>query len=253
MTLNFRSYGSGPPLIVLHGLFGMSDNWQTFARKLDNEYSIFCLDLRNHGRSPHDTEMNYHAMAEDIRTFLEEHWIYKCAILGHSMGGKVAMRFALDHPDLIEKAIYVDISPRGYEPRHTTIIKALQSVATDQISSRQEADEQLEKFIPQPGVRMFLLKNLKREARGFQWKFNLDILAKEYKSLMSEIKGSPINTPTLFIKGKKSNYIQAEDELIIKKLFPNSSINEIADAGHWVHTEQPEVFAQMVRSFLSTQ
>ena len=158
--LNYKSFGSGPPLIILHGLFGTLDNWQTIAKKLADDFTVFILDLRNHGKSPHTQEHTYSLMAEDLSQFMESQWIYKAHVLGHSMGGKTAMQFANDFPDMLDKLVVVDIAPKVYAGGHQHILEALLSVDIDAVQSRKEVEQQLSKYIEEDGVKLFLMKNL---------------------------------------------------------------------------------------------
>ena len=252
MGLNFKSFGQGDPIIILHGLFGTLDNWQTIAKKLAEHYTVYIVDQRNHGRSPHFEEMDYELMASDIKAFMESQWIYSCHLIGHSMGGKTAMQFAADYPDILEKLIVVDIAPKVYEGGHQAIFDALFSLDLDQIQSRKEADQLLATQIEDFGIRQFLLKNLTRSKEGgYQWKMNLPIIYQSYSSILSTIEPSePFEKETLFIRGGQSNYIQSSDELLIKAQFPMATIQTIESAGHWVHAEAPNALLDMVLSFL---
>lgn len=253
--LYFRKMGSGRPLVILHGLFGSSDNWLSIGKALSEEYEVFLVDQRNHGQSFHSNDHNYEVLAQDLLAFLKDPKLAgsktKPILIGHSMGGKTAMTFALGHPDALEKLVVVDISPRGYNVHHDSILDGLKSINLTDITTRKEADEVLAKSVPELGVRQFLLKNLARSGEGFEWKLNLDALEKNLERIVEEVKGEPAEIPALFMKGEHSNYIRDTDKLLISKLFPNSTVVTIHDAGHWVHAEQPEAFLETLKSFLS--
>lgn len=251
MELNFKQFGQGDPIIILHGLFGMLDNWQTIAKKLAENYSVFILDQRNHGKSPHHPDFDYTIMADDLKCFMESNWIYNAHLIGHSMGGKTVMQFALEYADMIDKLIVVDIAPKKYEGGHQLIFEALHSLDLNKIENRKDAETQLEEKIPQFGVRQFLLKNLNRKKEGgYAWKMNLDAIHKNYENILANIEGEATETETLFLKGEKSRYIQEHDKADIETLFPNAKINTIPNAGHWVHAEQPKILLEEILNFL---
>ena len=254
MKLHFRTLGEGQPLVILHGLFGTSDNWQTLARRFSESYKVYLLDMRNHGRTDHSHEFDYQLMADDIREFVESENLQNPIIMGHSMGGKAAMNFALQNPDILERLIVVDIAPKAYPPHHDEIIAGLKSVDLATLQSRNEADEKLKPYIPEPDVRLFLLKNLyRKEDNTFDWRVNLKALEENIDKLGGEItSASPFLKPTLFVRGGKSKYIKPEDEFnFICHLFPNVEIETIEEAGHWVHAEAPEKFYNIVMNFLN--
>ena len=251
MLLNYQSYGQGPPLIILHGLFGMLDNWHTVSRMLAKDFHVFAVDQRNHGRSPHSDIFNYNAMTEDVREFISAQHISPCFLLGHSMGGKTAMWTALQHPNLIDRMVVVDIAPKSYPAKHDDILEALQSVEPEDYSSRGEIDDAISVRIKDPTVRQFLLKNLVRSEDGsFRWKMNLPVLVSHYGEIMEGIDSErTFDKPTLFVRGRKSSYIRDEDLPGIKRLFPNSSTVDFP-TGHWVHAEAPENLTKTVTEFL---
>lgn len=253
MKLHYRSMGEGQPMIILHGVFGTSDNLQTFGKQLAEHYQVFLVDQRNHGLSPHSKEFDYQVMAEDLHEFIKSHQLKNPIILGHSMGGKVAMFFATQHPDKFDKLIVVDIAPRAYPVHHQQILKALGVVKIDEISSRKEAEEQMKPYIADFGVRQFLLKNLKRseDNKGFAWKLNLSVIRDNIEKIGEGIEEKvQVDKPVLFVRGEKSDYIREEDETRIKKIFPSARIVTIKKAGHWVHAEQPEALFEEVSHFL---
>lgn len=252
MQLNFYTCGEGFPLIILHGLFGSSDNWQTMSKRFSEHFRVFALDQRNHGASPHNDVFDYQAMAEDVREFMDAHQLPEAIVLGHSMGGKSAMQFAATYPDRLRKLIVADIAPKDYPPHHTAILEAMATFYVAKCNSRTEIDKGLEPAIPETAVRQFLLKNVNRDSAGhFQWKIAVDIIRKNYGNILKspEIK-IPVQTPTLFLRGEKSHYIVPGDETGIQHHFPNSKIVTIPGADHWLHSEKPDQFFAAVMEFL---
>jgi pimeloyl-ACP methyl ester carboxylesterase len=253
LELNYKTFGQGEPLIILHGLFGTLDNWQTLGKKLAEHYTVYLVDQRNHGRSPHDEAHTYTAMAEDLHHFMESHWIFKAHILGHSMGGKTAMAFAQHYPDMVDKLIVVDIAPKAYTGGHEEIFKALQSLDLSAIDSRGAAEDMLEAQIKSLGIRQFLLKNLTRSKSGaYRWKMNLDALWNHYADILDALPGqhAPFEGPTLFVRGGRSDYIQDSDLPDLEAHFPNYQLKTIEKAGHWVHAEAPKALLEALESFL---
>ncbi len=251
MKLNYKKLGEGEPLVILHGLFGMLDNWFSLGKKFAEDFTVYLIDLRNHGQSLHSDEWNYKVMSDDLLEFFDEHNIEKANIIGHSMGGKTAMCFASEHSERVKKLVVVDIAPRFYPLYHDTILDALLSIDLENLKSRNEADELLSKYISDLGTKQFLLKNLTRKENDntkFEWKFNLPIIAKNIHEVGVETTGGS-TAPTLFIRGENSDYISSEDEAEIKKLYPNSEIVSI-NSGHWVHAEKPEEFYNAVMKLL---
>lgn len=252
MELNYKSFGEGYPIIILHGLFGTLDNWQTIAKKLAEEYTVYIIDQRNHGRSPHDDTFDYEVMADDLQAFMESHWIYEAHVIGHSMGGKTAMQFALNYPDLVNQLVVVDIAPKGYEGGHQTIFEALLSLDLARITSRKEADALLQQKIGEYGVRQFLLKNLTRQKEGgFKWKMNLPVIYQNYERILSPIESKDtFDHSTLFIRGGTSDYVKEADMGGIQTLFPSAELATVANAGHWVHAAAPDTLLELVLNFL---
>ena len=252
--LNYKSYGEGPAFVILHGLFGMLDNWQTLARRWAEGHRVILVDLRNHGRSPHQPEMNYDLMAEDVATLLEDLEIDECILLGHSMGGKVAMQTALTYPELVRQLVVVDMAPRRYRPGHDTIFAALESLDPASIGSRSEAAEALSAHVADPGIQLFLLKNLTRNpAGGYRWRMNLPAIKESYPRLIGPVgnAGDRYDGPALFLRGGKSGYVTEEDLPLIEELFPRARLVTVAGAGHWVHAEKPTELLEVVNAFLS--
>ncbi len=252
MKLNYKKFGQGEPLLILHGLFGMLDNWQTHARKLAEHFTVYILDARNHGRSPHHPEHSYAAMAQDLFQFLKDHDIEKARLIGHSMGGKTVMQFALSWPDMVDKLIVVDINPEASRGNHQAVFDALFSINLSELGSRSDAKEEMGLFISDTAILQFLLKNLHRNKAGkYHWKMNLTAIHENYPLIMAAIPNDDVfDNPTLFIRGGKSNYIHDEDWLAIHDLFPIAEMVTIEEAGHWVHADAPEVFLAACLEFL---
>jgi esterase len=257
MKLFYRHFGSGEPVIILHGLFGLSDNWVTHGKRLAEKFSVYLPDLRNHGHSPHSPTFNYPAMADDLHEFIDEHKLQNPVIIGHSMGGKVAMWFALEYPELVSKLIIVDISPVKYPDRdaHFDIISTMMSIDFDAVHSREEVSNLLSLTIPNKTTRLFILKNLYRKTRNnFDWRLNLSAISNNMDHVFAGIDvDSVYEKPVLFIKGGRSDYILSSHEPIIKKYFPNSEIETIEHVGHWVHAEAPEEICSIFSRFLEKE
>lgn len=252
MILNFRTLGAGHPLIILHGIFGSSDNWQSQAKVLAEKYKVYLVDLRNHGNSFHADEFHYGLMSNDILALMEAEGLSEASILGHSMGGKVAMHVACRFPEKIRQLIVVDIAPRHYLPHHQQIFEGFHSVQLSALKSRKEADEQMAAKIGDFGVRQFILKNLYRNKEGqFSWKLNLSVIEKNIEQVGAALpEVYRFDKETLFIRGSKSDYIRDEDKATILKQFPKASIETVTGAGHWVHAEKPADLLAMVTDFL---
>lgn len=252
MKLFFRQMGEGQPLIILHGLFGSSDNWLTIGKALSEIYRVYLIDQRNHGQSPHSEEFNYLAMADDLKQFIEANNISNPIILGHSMGGKTAMQYAVNNPESWDKLVVVDIAPKSYPVHHDSILEGLESLNLKELSSRNEADNSLSEYVPEFGIRQFLLKNLSRDVDGFKWKINLPVISKNIEIIGEGLNGRlGKSKPVLFIRGENSNYIKETDFTLIDESFPGAQIQTIEKAGHWVHAEQPEHFLSSLKTFLS--
>jgi esterase len=252
MELNYKSYGSeGEHLIILHGLFGSLDNWHTLATALGNTFRVWTIDQRNHGKSPHHHEFNYDVMAQDLLHFMEQHNIDAANIIGHSMGGKTAMQFALNYPEKVKKLVVVDIGPKGYKGNHNEIIDALLNLDLLKIQKRTDAEEMLAENIKEADVRQFLLKNLTRESSGYKWKMNLNDIVDNYEAIIGPIiLDKKFTKPTLFIKGDRSDYILEEDKTLIKQQFTEAEFVNFPEVGHWVHAETPGLFLQATLEFL---
>jgi pimeloyl-ACP methyl ester carboxylesterase len=267
MKLFFREEGEGFPIVIVHGLYGSSDNWLTVAKKLSSRYKIYMIDQRNHGRSPNAEEHSYVAMTADLAEFFDEQHIEKAILMGHSMGGKTAMSFAADYPERVEKLIVVDIAPKDYfllndESQyylHNNILRAMMELDFSKVESRKQVEDFLLERIDSAQIVQFLLKNVHRnkESHQFEWRLNVPVL---YDNLDEIIKGVnahwfddrlPIlNYPVLFVKGALSNYILPEDFSIIHRIYPDVEIVEIPNAGHWLHAEQPQLFMEVIWNFI---
>ncbi|MRJ09544.1 alpha/beta fold hydrolase [Ornithobacterium rhinotracheale] len=239
-------------LIILHGLFGLLDNWGTLGKKFGEYFTTHLLDARNHGHSFHSPEMSHEAMAEDLRHYMQAQQIEKASFIGHSLGGKAVMQFALKYPEMVEKLIVADMAPKDYEPHHQAILKALNSVDFTQVKSRGDAEEFLKNYIKEPAVRMFLMKSVQRNKAGeYAFKFNLKSLTENYNQLITNhLPNLTFQGEALFLGGEKSSYITALDTMQIKKYFPHAEISHITGAGHWLHAEKPDEFLKICLNFL---
>ena len=255
MILNSKIYGQEIqeiPLLVFHGLFGISDNWGTFGREFGQWMPCHLVDLRNHGKSFHSDEMSHQIMAEDILNYINHYQLDKVNLLGHSLGGKAVMQFAISYPERVNKLVVADIAPRAYRPHHQTAFEALQSVDFSAVSARKDVEIQLEKYITDRAMLLFLLKNLYWEQENkLSWRFNLKTLSEKYADLIGNIEGKGVfGGKTLFLAGEKSNYILPEDEILICEKFPDSQIVKIKNAGHWLQVDNSQDFNNSVKDFL---
>ncbi|MCJ8313573.1 MAG: alpha/beta fold hydrolase [Saccharospirillaceae bacterium] len=240
-------------IVILHGLLGSGDNWKSIAKTLTQTHNVYCLDLPNHGLSTSLEQFDYPILAQLIATFITDYQLEGCVLLGHSMGGKVAMQLAHNHNELISKLIVVDIAPKFYKNSHQSIFEAIKSVDLTNIKQRREVDKQMSTLIPEVGIRAFILKSLfkNKETGLFEWMFNWQFLINQYEKIADSPKlTSTINIPTLFIKGETSDYLQADDQSLIKSLFSDSKARLILGAGHWPHVEKQEMFLKELKRFL---
>jgi esterase len=253
MRLHFERTGNGPSLLVLHGFLGSLDNWRSFGQRLAPHFSVIRLDLRNHGRSPHAPDMTYPLMAQDIAEFIDEHNIGSAHILGHSMGGKVAMEFAASYTDKVRSVIVVDIAPRAYAAAHEELLNTLAALDLSAFRSFAEIDGALGASIPSLATRQFLLKNIGRAPdNGFYWRLNLPAIRQNYRALTEPVVvRRAVMRRTCFIRGGRSDYITEDDLPLIRSAFPEAEIRTIEDAGHWVHADAPAEFDNIVTEFLS--
>jgi esterase len=263
VELFYRKEGSGSPLVVVHGLYGSSDNWINIGKRLAEKHTVYMIDQRNHGRSPFANSHTFNDMRDDLAEFFKKHNIEKATILGHSMGGKAAMWFAFDYPEKVEKLVIADIAPKDYlllkEDSqfylHQNILLAMQEIDFSKILSREEVDDFMAQKIDDERIRQFLLKNVakNKETKMFYWRVNAEVLYSHLDEIVSGVNKNwlddripIISYPVIFIRGMKSKYILPEDEPMIKEIYPDSRIIDIPDAGHWLHAEQPELFMKAV-------
>jgi len=263
LKLFYKKLGEGPVMIILHGLYGMSDNWLSAGRALSKYFEVYIPDQRNHGRSPHDPHHDYTAMRDDLLHFMDDHHIDKAVLVGHSMGGKTAMFFAMTYPERVNALVVIDISPRSYldlsalsgpVTDHMNIINGMLNVDLSQSHTREDVDRQLAATVRSPKVRRFLLKNLESEGRkGLRWRINLETLRNELPQILEGFEAGPYTEgagitgfPVLFIKGGLSEYITDADQPLIRQIFPYAETRVIPDAGHWLHAEQPDLLVKTI-------
>ncbi len=256
IILHSTIIGEGKPFVILHGFLGMSDNWKTLGKKIAAEgFQVHLVDQRNHGRSPHSNSFSYEVMALDLKQYCEHHQLERIHLLGHSMGGKTAMLFAVHYPEVIEKIVIADIGPKYYPLHHQDILDGLDAIDFEEVTSRNEADMVLKSYVPDPGIRMFLLKNLYWVTKGeLGFRMNLDVLTAQVLEIGKPLEAQySYEKEILFLKGSKSQYIQEEDKDKIVAQFPLAIFKEIANAGHWLHAENPSDFMQKVLEFSNKQ
>src|SRR5262247_4893983 len=253
MNLHFEVVGEGRPVVILHGLLGSADNWRSMSRRLGIHYRVFALDLRNHGRSPHSGILDYDVMVADVREFMEQQALRRIVLLGHSMGGKVAMQFAIEYSEQVDRLIVVDIAPKAYEPSQRYLLKAMRSLDLTRYKSFADVDAALAPEVSSESLRQFLLKNLTRDEKGrLRWKIHLEAIDQNYDKLLRGLSPErSFNKPTLFIRGGRSNYIEDDDAALIHQMFLQAEIATLPKAGHWVHVDAPEEFFQTVLNFLN--
>ena len=268
MELFFRKYGeAGPPLIIVHGLYGSGDNWVSIARELSHDFEVYVVDQRNHGQSPHSGVHDYPTRRDDLREFMDKQGINRAVLIGHSMGGKTIMTFALNWPERVQSLISVDIAPKSYHDQapksriaadHSKMIGAMLGLDMAGFVSREELDMALRQKIGSDRVRSFLMKNVRRDKSGlFFWRINLQALRDNLDQIMDGIdvdpaiaEGGITGFPALFVSGANSDYIAAEDHQLIRSVFPVADFVSIPDAGHWVHAEQPVLLVKTFKYFL---
>jgi len=254
MKLFYRHFGEGQPVIILHGIFGISDNWVTIGRKLAEKFEVFIPDQRNHGQSPHSGTFNYYSLIDDLLEFIEDHQIVNPILIGHSMGGKVAMNFVLENPAKVDQLIVVDISLREYPARqeHMNILHAMLSVNFDEVNSRGDVEHILSDTIKQKRIRLFILKNLYRiGGKRLAWRMNIQSIYDNIENVFMAVE-SPhtFEKSSLFIKGGASDYILEEDYKMMKGKFPNAQFKTIKGASHWVHADKPDELCAVFSKFL---
>ncbi|MCB0480466.1 MAG: alpha/beta fold hydrolase [Flavobacteriales bacterium] len=251
MKLNYKELGSGQPLLILHGLMGMLDNWQGPAKHYSKHFRTFIIDARNHGHSEHSDEFSYESMTSDLLEFVEDHHLEAVHLMGHSMGGKTAMKFSQNYPEYVSKLIVADISPRQYEVHHQMILAGLNAIDFEKVKSRGEVDEILKGYIPDQGTRQFLMKSMYWKSKNqLALRFNLSAIMKNIEIIGDGIHDRICEVESLFIRGAKSNYVREKDLAEIAIGFPNSTIATIEGAGHWLHAEKPKEYVEKTLSFL---
>jgi esterase len=255
MKLFYRHFGKGQPVIILHGLFGLSDNWVTFGRELGEHYSVYIPDLRNHGQSPHSKVFDFPSLENDLVEMVEENGLDHLYIIGHSLGGKTAMFFTLHHPDLVKKLVVVDISLRRSppNPEHQQLLNAMISVDFTMAKSRSDVEKQLQMQVKSLKLRQFLLKNVYwRDRHSLDWRLNLMAINENLLSIFEGVDVQGVYPgPTLFIRGGLSGYILDSDINLLKSKFPGAEVKTIANASHWVHADAPGEFNNLVENFLA--
>jgi len=252
MNLHYKKFGSGKPLVILHGLFGMSDNWMRISKRIAQRHTVYLPDQRNHGLSPHADEFSYSILSQDLEEFLQQHKLDTIRLIGHSMGGKAAMCFALKYPERLEKLVIVDIAPKKYShPFFRNLLGFMQQLNLSVYSSRVEIDDAFKEVIPNPIVRQFILKNISRkDDHSFEWKINVPSLFKNLDNIFDEIKSNKTyNGPVLIVRGEQSDYILDEDRADFARLFPNNRLVTIPKAGHWLHVEAEDAFCDELKPF----
>lgn len=253
MNLVYRERGEGPPLLLIHGLFGSADNLGGIARILERDFRTISVDLRNHGRSPHSDRVDYHLMANDVLSVLDRLVIERAHVFGHSMGGKTAMQLALDHAERVKKIIVADIAPVTYEHHHSAILAGMRAVVEAAPTSRKDAQEILAPHVSEPDVLTFLMTNWRRgDENKWGWRINLDAIEKNYSNIADGNSGGPFEGEVLFLRGSRSDYVLAEHREAILDLFPNATVRTIEGAGHWLHAEKSDMVARAVTRFLET-
>lgn len=254
MELFCHALGEGPPIVILHGLFGISDNWITVGKVLAEKFRVIIPDLRNHGRSPHSNAFGFIPMCDDLLELLEKYSIERTILLGHSLGGKLAMHFAVKYPGMVEKLVVVDISPGQTQVRqvHIRMLEAMQSVDFDKVNSRSGVEQAINGIITDRVLQLFVLKNLIRVGTNrFTWRINLKSIRENLDEIMEAVPANlPFQKDTLFIRGGDSDYIRDEDIPLISAIFPDYRLKTIPGAGHWVHSDQPEEFILCLLKFL---
>lgn len=251
--LHSNIIGNGTPLLILHGFLGMSDNWKTLGNQFAKDgFQTHLIDQRNHGRSFHSGDFSYELLADDILNYCNHNQLNNINIIGHSMGGKTAMFFAVNHPELVSKLLVADISPKYYPVHHQTILNGLNSINFNEIKTRNEADKQLSNFVPETGIRQFLLKNLYwRDKEKLGFRFNIQTLTNSIENIGKALsQNTQFNNDTLFLRGSKSDYIKDDDLQLIKHHFPSAKLSDIENAGHWLHAENPKLFYKKAIAFL---
>ena len=254
LSLAYREYGKGPPMVILHGLFGSAQNWHSMAERLAESYRVFACDLRNHGDSPWADGMTFPEMADDLETLIEEKGLAPATVLGHSVGGKTAMLVALKHPDLIDALIVVDIAPVAYDEPFLDYIRAMQKIAPAGVRRRADVDAALAAAVPDAATRLFLLQNLVEQHGRLEWRINLEAIVANMDDLLGfpDVSALEYEGRALFVSGARSDYIGRTYHGQIYELFPQAEFAVIEGAGHYPHVEQPELFLRRITGFLES-
>lgn len=255
MDLFYKQYGdSGEPVFILHGIFGMLDNWHNIAKALSSRYRVYTIDARNHGQSPHSPEMSYALMADDVVNLADKLGLETFILMGHSMGGKTAMLTATLYPERISRLIVVDIAPKAYKPGHTQYFRAFEEIDWSSMNNRKDIDEALSRYESDMGVRLFLAKNIDRaDTGGFRVKANIAALKNAYSEIIGEFPLHGVyRQATLFVLGGASHYLIESDKPVVLKHFPMSNFISIPEAGHWVHADKPAEFLDVITDFLDS-
>jgi len=252
VSLDYSVRGTGEPLVLIHGLFGTRENLGAIARHLAEAFTVYSVDLLNHGRSAHRDDLNLPLLAESIHHWMEEVGLDAAHVFGHSLGGKAAMELALSEPERVKKLIVADIAPVTYENRHVDVFDGLLAIDLQNLQSRAEADAILQRSVPEKPVRSFLLKNLQKDANGnFGWRMNLQGLYKSYPELLKQNSIAKFERPVLFLKAENSDYITVDYREAILSRFPSTDLKVVSNTGHWLHAEKPELIARLIRKFIA--
>lgn len=253
MKLYYRKFGSGQPMIILHGLFGQSDNWNSLGKQFsESGFEVYVVDQRNHGLSPHSKDWSFQFMSDDLKELIRDNNLSNVILIGHSLGGKTVMLYTLQNPSKVDKLIVADIAPKYYPPHHQSVLAGLNAVDFNVVKTRREVEDILIAHISDSGTRQFLLKNIYwKEDSKLDWRFNLKVISENIEVVGSNIPSSDsVDVPALFVRGGNSNYILDDDINAIQELFPRMILETIDGAGHWVHAEKPKEFFESVMHFI---
>jgi len=250
MALYYRQSGEGPPLLLIHGLFGSLENLGGLARELAADFCVYSIDLPNHGRSAHTQESSLSDMAAAVKTWLDQKNLTRVSIVGHSLGGKVGMELALQFPELVSMLAVMDIAPVTYPPHHSDVFAGLLALDPSKVKTRSQADDELKARVPESAIRSFLLKNLVKGPQGYSWRMNLPLLHRDYERLIAGNCEGVFDKPTLFLKGGRSSYIQPQHKEAIMARFPAATLKVVAETGHWLHVEKSALVVRLLRRFL---
>ncbi len=251
MPLFSRQSGEGSPLVLLHGLFGSLENLGVLARPLSEHFCVHAVDLPNHGRSMHTASLSLSVLAETLAEWMDQQGLEKAHFVGHSLGGKAAMEFALRWPERVDSLSVLDIAPVPYSAHHDAVFKALHALDVTAVKTRQDADQQMQAYLEDASLRSFLLKNLQKDKEGkFHWRINLSVIARDYANILEGNRAGIYSGPVLFLKGETSPYILKEHQQAIHSCFPHAQFRIISGTGHWLHAEKPELVSKSLLKFL---